>query len=240
MKELLAKPGFMVQTGTLGADLSYLLAVVFTTLFLVAWYFAKTGQRTRHHKLVFVSMVSMVVYFLGYYYARSLGVLAAEGKEGFGGPQNIYDNVFLPILYTHLTLVTVGLILAPYMIVLGFRACAKVNGDWVLQEGELKADPSKFKRLYLWILGIWLLTQIFLWVSRDDPFGAMVAYTLVLGVIALVISLEKLVERLLPDGARRHRLLGRFTMGLFAVILVTSTATYLLLYVIYPVKPAVG
>ncbi len=240
MKELLAKPGFMVQTGTLGADLSYLLAVVFTVLFLIAWYFAKTGQGTRHHKLVFVSMVSMLVYFVGYYYARSLGVLSAEGKEGFGGPQDVYDTIFLPILYTHLTLVTVGLILTPYMIVEGFRACAKVNGDWVLLEGELKADPGKFRRIYLWIFAIWLLIAIFLWVTRKDPWGAVIAYTVILGVIALVISIENLVERLLPDGARRHRILGRFTMGLFAVILATSTATYLLLYVIYPLKSTVG
>jgi len=240
MKELLAKPGFMVESGTLGADLSYLLAVIFTVLFLIAWYFAKTGQATRHHKLVLVSMVSMLVYFVGYYYARSLGVLSAEGKEGFGGPQEVYDNVFLPILYIHLTLVTVGLILTPYMIVEGFRACTQVNGDWVLQEGELRADSGKFKRLYLWIFGIWLLIQIFLWFRSDVTFGTRVAYTVILGVIALVISIENLVERLLPDGARRHRVLGRFTMGLFAVILVTSTATYLLLYVIYPVKATIG
>ena len=240
MKELLAKPGFMVQSGTWGADLSYLLALVFTVLFLIAWYFAKTGQGTRHHKLVFVSMVSMLLYFVGYYYARSLGVLSAEGKEGFGGPQNIYDTVFLPILYIHLTLVTVGLILAPYMIVEGFRACTKVDGDWVLQEGEIKADPGKFKRLYLWIFGIWLLIQLFLLFRENVTFNTRLAYTIILGVIALVISVENLVERLLPDGAKRHRVLGRFTMGLFAVILVTSTATYLMLYVIYPVKEAVG
>ena len=41
MKELLAKPGFLAPYGTFGADLSYLLAVVFTVMFLFAWALAK-------------------------------------------------------------------------------------------------------------------------------------------------------------------------------------------------------
>jgi len=45
-----------------------------------------------------------------------------------------------------------------------------------------------------------------------------------------------LIEKLLPEGARRHRVLGRVTMVIFALVLVTSTATYLMLYVIYPLK----
>ena len=63
MKELLEKPGFLAPSGTLGADVSYLLALVFTMLFLIAWRFAKKTEGTKHHKLILVSMVSMVVYF---------------------------------------------------------------------------------------------------------------------------------------------------------------------------------
>ena len=100
MKELLARPGFLPTEGTLGADISYLLAVVFTTLFLIAWRMAKKAEGTRHHKLILVSMLSMLIYFLGYYYARQLGVLVLEGKEGFGGSEHIYQNVFMPILTT--------------------------------------------------------------------------------------------------------------------------------------------
>ena len=94
MKEFLSQPGFLASSGTLGADVSYLLAVVFTTLFLFAWRLAKQAQGTRHHKLILVSMVSMVLYFCGYYYARQLGVLVLEGKEGFGGPDSVYNNVY--------------------------------------------------------------------------------------------------------------------------------------------------
>lgn len=238
MKEILEQPGFMVASGTLGADLSYLLAVVFTVLFLVAWWMAKKGQATRHHNLIFISMVSMVLYFVGYYYARSLGVLAFEGKEGFGGPDQIYESVFLPILTIHLTLVGLGFIFAPYMIIEGFRASRKINGDYVLQEGNLIADPKKFKRIILWIFGLWAILEVFLLII-DKSWGAQLAYFLIFLTVGLVVSLEKLIEKLLPDGAHRHRVLGRGTMILFALILCTSTATYLLLYVLYPVNKTV-
>lgn len=239
MQEFLKKPAFLVQSGTLGADLSYLLAVVFTVLFLVAWRMAKKGQGTRHHTLILVSMVSMVVYFIAYYYARSLGVLALEGKEGFGGSQATYENVFLPILTTHLVLVTVGLILTPYMIIEGFRACSKVNGDYVLKTGELKADPKKFIRIWLWLLGVAVIVEI-LCLLGGKSWQSQLAYFLIFMTIAAVVALEKAIETWLPEGARRHRILGRGTMILFALILCTSTATYLMLYVIYPLKTATG
>jgi uncharacterized membrane protein YozB (DUF420 family) len=239
MQEFLKKPGFMVQSGTMGADLSYLLAVIFTVLFLVAWWMAKKGQSTHHHKLALISMVSMLVYFVAYYYARNLGALAAEGKEGFGGPPEIYDNVFSPILFTHVSLVVLGLILGPYLIVEGYRACDKVGGEYVLRSGELKADPKKFRRIWLWILGLWALMEIFCLI-RGKPWQAQLAYFLIFATIALVVGLEKLIEKWLPDGAHRHRVLGRVTMVMFALILITSTATYLMLYVIYPLKAATG
>jgi uncharacterized membrane protein YozB (DUF420 family) len=239
MQEFLKKPGFMVESGTLGADLSYLLAVVFTVLFLVAWWMAKKGQGTRHHKLALISMISLLTYFVAYYYARNLGALAAEGKEGFGGPLEVYNSVFLPVLYTHLTLVTLGLILAPYMIVEGYRACDKVEGEYVLKPGELKADPKKFTRIWLWLLGLWAVVEVLCLVA-GKPWQAQLAYFLIFLTIALVVGLEKLIEKWLPDGARRHRILGRVTMIMFALILITSTATYLMLYVIYPLKAATG
>ena len=235
MQEFLKKPGFMVQSGTMGADLSYLLAVVFTILFLVAWWMAKTGRSTRHHNLALISIVFLVTYFVAYYYARNLGALAAEGKEGFGGPPEIYDNIFRPILYFHIFLVILGLISGPYMIVEGFRASQKVNGKYILTEGNLKADPKKFIRIWLWILGLWGLVEV-LCLVLGKPWQAQLAYFLIFLTIAGVVGLENIIQKKLPDGARRHRILGRRTMILFALILCTSTATYLMLYVIYPLK----
>ena len=236
MKEILELPGFLAPSGTLGADVSYLLAVVFTVLFLVAWRFAKKAEGTKHHKLILVSTISMVVYFCAYYYARQLGVLSFEGKEGFGGPKDVYDNVFIPILTTHLVLVTLGLIMAFYMLIEGFRASEKVNGEFVLKAGELKVGAKSFKIVMFTILGLWSVNQIFLTTVRHASIGVNVAWGLIFGTIALVVSLEKLVEKILPDGARRHRILGRGTMIIYGLLLITSTATYLMLYVIYPAK----
>jgi uncharacterized membrane protein YozB (DUF420 family) len=234
MKEFLAKPGFMVSAGTVGADLSYLLAVIFTFLFLYAWRLAKQGKGTQHHKLIFVSMTSMVVYFCAYYYARQLGVLALEGKEGFGGSEEIYNGVFVPILTTHLILVTLGLILTFYMVSQGFRASQKLNGEYSLKDGDLRIGQGKFRRLMLIILGLWGVNQLILTFVRHSSWQASLAWALIFATIALVISIEKLFEKLLPDGAKRHRVLGRGTMVIYALILVTSTMTYLMLYVIYP------
>ncbi|MGV7220532.1 MAG: DUF420 domain-containing protein [Nitrospinales bacterium] len=234
MKEFLAKPGFLVSAGTIGADTSYLLAVVFTLLFLYAWWLAKQGKGTQHHKLIFVSMTSMVIYFCAYYYARQLGVLALEGKEGFGGPEEIYNSVFIPVLTTHLILVTLGLILTFYMVSQGFRASQKLKGEYSLKEGDLRISPASFRRMMFIILGIWGVNQLILTFVRHSSWEASLAWALIFATIALVISIEKLFEKMLPDGAKRHRVLGRGTMVIYALILITSTMTYLMLYVIYP------
>ena len=236
MEKLLAEPGFLAPSGTIGADFSYILAVIFTVLFLIAWGMAKKAQGTRHHKLILVSMVSMIIYFVGYYYARSLGVLSFEGREGFGGPDDVYENVFIPVLSTHLILVVLGLIFAFYMLSQGFRASKKVEGEFLLKEGELKISSRKFKIVMLTIFGCWAVVQVMLLATRETPMGASIAYALIFLTVALVASLEKLIEKLLPDGARRHRVLGRVTMVIFALILVTSTATYIMLYFVYPLK----
>lgn len=236
MKTLLEQPGFLAPSGTIGADVSYLLALVFTILFLVAWGMAKKAQGTRHHKLILVSMVAMIVYFVAYYYARSLGVLSFEGREGFGGPDDVYENFFVPVLTTHLILVTLGMVLAFYMIPQGFRASDNSGGEYRLKSGELKMKPRTFKIVIFTIAGCWAMVQALLLAVRENPFGASVAYGLIFLTVALIASLEKLIEKMLPDGARRHRVLGRTTMVIYALILVTSTATYLMLYFIYPVK----
>src|SRR6185295_17364428 len=69
-----------------------------------------------------------VAFFTSYYLFRQLGVLAFEGKEGFGGSQVLYDYVFIPILTVHIILVILGLVMAIYMIVLGFRAQQVIDG----------------------------------------------------------------------------------------------------------------
>jgi uncharacterized membrane protein YozB (DUF420 family) len=237
MKEFLGASGFFGTAGTIGADLSYLLAVVFTTSFTVSWIQAKKGQGTNHHNLVFISMVSMTIYFIAYYFFRQLGVLALEGKEGFGGPEEVYNKVFVPILSTHLFLVTIGLILAFYMVIQGFRSSSKINGKYILKEGNLNVSSKTFRNSMYAILGVWSLNQIILTFVRNASWQSSLAWALIFGSIALVVSLEKAIEKWLPDGAHRHRVLGRGTMVVYILLLVTSTLTYLMLYVIYPAEP---
>ncbi len=237
MKELLGAAGFFGTAGTVGADLSYLLAVVFTALFTIAWVRAKKGEGTKHHNLVFISMISMVIYFTVYYFFRQLGVLALEGKEGFGGPEEVYNGVFVPILSVHLFLVTMGLILAFYMVIQGFRSSEKIDGKYILKEGDLKVRSTSFKKVMYTLLAVWGLNQLILSFVRHASWQSSLAWALIFGTIALVLSLEKAIEKWLPDGAKRHRVLGRGTMVVYILILVTSTLTYLMLYVIYPAKP---
>jgi uncharacterized membrane protein YozB (DUF420 family) len=81
---------------------------------------------------------------------------------------------------------------------------------------------------------LWAGNQSVLTFIRHKSFAASLAWAIIFGVIALTIYLEKYIEKSLPDGAQRHRILGRVTMVIFALILVTSTLVYLMLYVIYP------
>ena len=84
------------------------------------------------------------------------------------------------------------------------------------------------------IASLWAGNQLVLTFIRDKSFAASLAWAIIFGVIALVIYLEKFIEKSLPNGANRHRVLGRATMVIFALILVTSTLVYLMLYVVYP------
>ena len=119
----------------------------------------------------------------------------------------------------------------------GFRACDRTGKNYVLKSGELKADPKKFTRIWLWILGLWAVAEV-LCLIAGKTWQSQLAYFLIFLTAAGVVGLEKSIEKWLPDGAQRHRVLGRVTMIMFALILCTSTATYLMLYVIYPLKVA--
>ena len=50
-----------------------------------------------------------------------LGVLALEGEEGFGGPRELYERLFGPLLSVHIVLVTLGLAMAIFESMLASR-----------------------------------------------------------------------------------------------------------------------
>jgi uncharacterized membrane protein YozB (DUF420 family) len=238
MKELLAQHGFLGTAATLGADLSQTMAMLFTSLFIIGWIQARKKLGNVHHWLVLGGMVAMLGFFTSYYLFRQLGVLAFEGKEGFGGSQELYDHVFIPLLTLHITLVIIGLIMAIYMIILGFRAQQFVGGNRELRRGELRVTKEKLTKIFL-TSGIVLLALYVIIGTRlgaDFSLRRLVVYLSGLLVVGLVLGVEKTIERFWPDGEKRHRALGRFTMVIYCILFVTGSITYTMLYILYPGK----
>jgi len=234
MKEFLTAPGFLSPYGTFGADFSSIMAWFFTALFIYGWQQGRKHQGQRHHLVTLWGMVAMLAYFTIYYLARGLGALSVEGREGFGGPDWVYNYIFSPILLIHIIVISVGLVLAVYMIILGYRSSMMKNENRLLIVGPLKMSSKTFKRVLWGSAGVFALIAII----RGGPLGRIMVWVSSFLIIACMLLLERTIERLLPDGAARHRKIGTLTMVLYVIALVTSTATYVMLYYIYPVTDA--
>ena len=160
----LQEPGFFGTHATLGADLSQLMAALFTGLFIVGWFQAKRHRAAwpsladvgRHggHGGIFYRLLSL----------SAVGVLAFEGKEGFGGSQALYDYVFIPVLTIHIILVIIGLVMAVYMIVLGFRSQQFISGARLLREILLQ---TSWKKVSLIFGGLTAVVALAFWHARD-------------------------------------------------------------------------
>lgn len=232
----LRNPGFFGTYATVGADLSQIMATLFTGLFIVGWIQARRRQGHTHHWLMLGGMVAMIGFFTSYYLFRQLGVLAFEGKEGFGGSQALYDYVFIPILTIHIILVIIGLVMAIYMIILGFRSQAVVRGARVLQESVLQTTWRKVGLIFgtlTALVAVLFLSRI---MSAGFSMRKMEVYIGLLLIAAIVFSVEMAIQRIWPNGADRHRALGRFTMVIYCILFITGTTTYAMLYILYPGK----
>ncbi len=236
MLEWLKQPGFLGTHATIGADLSQLMATLFTVLFIIGWFQAMRAKGNPHHWLMLGGMVAMLAFFTSYYLFRQLGVLAFEGKEGFGGSQALYDHVFIPLLTFHITLVIIGLVMAVYMIILGFRAQTLTAGRRVLNDVLLQTSWGRVGT----ILGVITAIVLMLFASRVAMAGfsmrKLMVYAGLLVLVAIVFAVEIAIQRVWPSGERRHRVLGRFTMIIYCVLFVTGSITYTMLYILYPGK----
>ncbi len=232
----LREPGFFGTHATAGADLSQFMATLFTALFVVGWIQARRKRADAHHWLMLGGMISMLSFFVAYYLFRQLGVLAVEGKEGFGGSQALYDYVFIPVLTLHIVLVIIGLIMAVYMMVLGFRSQQFIEGVRSLRESRLL---TTWKKVGL-IFGTITAVVLGLFFSRVATAGfsmrKLEVYAIFLLLVAFVFAIEMAIQRIWPDGAQRHRALGRFTMVIYCILFVTGSFTYTMLYILYPGK----
>ncbi|HZS12918.1 MAG TPA: DUF420 domain-containing protein [Nitrospirales bacterium] len=236
MTEWLKQPGFFATHATIGADLSQVMAALFTGLFLIGWYQAKQHKGGAHHWLMFGGMVAMLAFFTTYYLFRQLGVLAFEGKAGFGGSQSLYDHVFIPLLTVHIILVIIGLVMAIYMIVLGYRAQIIDGGRRILREAMLVTSWSKVSAIFGGVTIVVLLLFFSRVLAAGFSTRKMTVYLSLLVLIAIVLGIEIGIQRLWPNGAVRHRVLGTFTMIIYCILFVTGTATYAMLYILYPGK----
>jgi uncharacterized membrane protein YozB (DUF420 family) len=238
MVEWLKQPGFLGTHATIGADLSQMMATLFTALFVMGWFQAKQQRGNAHHWLMLGGMVAMITFFTNYYLFRQLGVLAVEGKEGFGGSDFLYHKVFIPILTIHIILVMIGLIMAVYMIILGFRAQQKARDQRELRPGELKVRKEQLVRVFLVSGSVLLALYAVVGTRLGTEFSPrrLLVYLSGLLVVGMVLGVEKTIEQFWPNGDRRHRALGRFTMIIYCILFVTGTTTYTMLYILYPGK----
>lgn len=236
MAEFLKQSGFLGTHATMGADLSQLMATLFTILFVIGWFQARGRRGHAHHWLMLSGMIAMLAFFTSYYLFRSLGVLAFEGKEGFGGSEALYHNVFIPLLTFHIMLVVIGIVMAVYMIVLGFRSQAIVEGKRVLRDALLQTSWGKVGKIFGGIAAV--LVGLFLWRVMTAGFSVrkLEVYLGFVILIGIVFAVEMAIQRIWPNGERRHRALGLFTMIVYCVLLVTGSLTYTMLYVLYPGK----
>ena len=232
MKQFLAAPGFISPFGTFGADISSVMAWTFTLLFIYGWYTAANHRGQRHHLVTLWGMVAMLAYFTAYYLARGLGALSLEGKEGFGGPDWVYSYIFTPMLTIHIIVISIGLVLAVYMIVLGYRASFKKGEERYLKSQPLKMGSKGFNYTLAGAAVIFGAAALIRWGS----IARLLVYIAGFLIVAAVLFLEKWIEHWIPDAGTRHRKIGAFTMTLYVIALFTSTLTYVMLYFIYPVK----
>ncbi len=236
MTEFLKQPGFLGTHATMGADLSQTMAALFTGLFVIGWIQARRSQAGAHHWLMLGGMIAMLAFFTSYYLFRQLGVLAVEGKEGFGGSQELYDHVFIPVLILHIILVIIGLVMAVYMIVLGFRAQVFEGGRRMLREGLLQTSGGTIMKIFGGITAVVLLLFFSRVASAGFSSRKLAVYVGLLALVAIVFAIEFAIQRIWPDGARRHRALGRFTMLIYCILFLTGSFTYAMLYILYPGK----
>ncbi|MBM4124704.1 MAG: DUF420 domain-containing protein [Nitrospira sp.] len=236
MLEWLKQPGFFGTHATLGADVSQLMATLFTGLFVIGWLQARRRKADSHHWLMLGGMAAMLAFFTSYYLFRQLGILAVEGKEGFGGSQALYDRVFIPLLTVHIILVIIGLVMAFYMIVLGFRSQTFLEGRRMLKNETMVLSRRRILAVFGGLTGLIALWVAYRFATAGFSVRKLEVYLSLLFLLAIVFSVELVIQRLWPNVERRHRVLGRFTMVIYCVLFVTGSVTYTMLYILYPGK----
>jgi uncharacterized membrane protein YozB (DUF420 family) len=148
----------------------------------------------------------------------------------------LYDYVFIPVLTVHIILVIIGLVMAVYMIVLGFRSQQFLNGARLLSGNLLQTSWKKVSLIFISLTAVVALLFGTRVMSAGFSMRKLEVYLSLLILVAIVFAVEMGIQRIWPDGGQRHRALGRFTMIIYCVLFLTGSFTYAMLYILYPGK----
>jgi uncharacterized membrane protein YozB (DUF420 family) len=111
-----------------------------------------------------------------------------------------------------------------------------LNGVRSLKETLLLTTWRKVGLIFGTVTALVLLLFFSRVVTAGFSMRKFEVYLGLLFLIAMVFSVEMTIQRIWPNGARRHRALGLFTMIVYCVLFVTGTTTYTMLYLLYPGK----
>jgi uncharacterized membrane protein YozB (DUF420 family) len=230
VKVFLDQPGFLSAYGTMAVDITYLIAMLATAMFVFAWRKARSGNGAAHRLMMISASALMLGYFFIYYLFRNLGGMMAEGKLGFGGPDRLAENILTPLLNVHLMLVVLVFVLIPYQLWLGRRAAKWSGGILSLTEAPAAMKKSVWLKVLLPCAALFLAVGL----VRCSSGYCWLFYVGVPICFAVGIGLGRLLEHLLPTGAMRHRIIGKITVFAIVSLFASTTGMYVMLHVLYP------
>ena len=226
MESIIEAEGFLSSRSTLASDISFLFAISFSSLFLISSYFALNNQGTHHHRMILFSMVSMAAYFVFYYRVRSLGLDSFADQVHLQVNNTLFRATFKPVFWTHFLVVSLSSFFAIYTVISGFKAAVKQNGRMILTNNRVSLSKIAWSIGFIWLIFLaWWLQTIH---ALNTPYRA----TFLIFGYFLPASVALVIHKLLPFSGNRHRILGRLCMALFVCLIITSTLTYSLLYII--------
>ena len=215
----------------MGADISLILVVIFTSMFIYSGYLARQGEGMAHRRMVFGSMIAMIGYFIYYYKIRQLGYISFADQSGMKGEGSIRAMLFGPVLILHFSVVCLSTFASFYTVTSGFRGAAIHEGRLVLGNERLPLSKP------LWIAGlVWLgflSWWVFYWWGGIHKGNLGMHYKVMFLALGYIIpaSIALTIHKVFPLAEQRHRFMGRLTAGLFTLLLFSSGAIYSLLYV---------
>ena len=225
MESIIEAEGFLSSRSTMASDVSFLFAISFSALFLISGYIAMNNNGTLHHRMIGFSMISMFAYFVFYYRVRSLGLDSFADQVHLQVNNSLFRATFKPVFWTHFLIVSLSTFFAIYTVISGFKASVKQNGQMILTNNRVILSKIAWSISFIWLIFLaW-------WLQSIHALNTMYRVTFLIFGYFLPASVALIIHKLLPLSGKKHKILGRLCMMLFACLIITSTLTYSLLYI---------